>query len=63
MIPVTVHGNTYRSISAAWRELESPVPQITVRWRLKNGWSTEDAFSEPAVIPEDRCKFKGVRES
>ena len=61
MIPVTVFGNTYRSIAAARRELNSPVPEITVRWRLNNGWDPEDAFVEPAVDPVDRRTFAAVR--
>lgn len=61
MIPVTVYGNTYRSISEARRDLGSPVPEITIRWRLQNGWSPEWAFTAPAVEPEDRRTFAEVR--
>ena len=63
MIPVTVNGNTYKSISAAWRA-ESPegLPMITVRVRLKMGWHPEDAFSLPSVAPVDRRTFKEIRQ-
>ena len=58
MIPVQVNNNTYKSISAAWRE-ESPtsLPMITVRWRLKSGWNPDIAFLLPPVPPVIRCKF------
>ncbi len=59
MIPVKVGDITYKSIAEAWRELKSPVPQITVRWRLKNGWAPEDAFRIPAIAgPERRFGHK-----
>ena len=62
MIPVTIGNNTYKSISEAWRE-ESPagLAQITVRWRLKQGWSPEEAFLIPPVNPIDRRTFGEVR--
>ena len=61
MIPVQVNNNTYKSISAAWRE-ESPagLPQITVRWRVREGWPTDIAFLLPQVPPAIRCKFKSM---
>ena len=51
MIQITLNGNTYKSISAAWRA-ESPegLPMITVRWRIKNGWPMEAAFT---ILPID----------
>lgn len=62
MIPITVKGNTYKSISQAWRH-ESPdgLPQITVRVRLKLGWHPDDAFTLPKVDPQQRRKFPEVR--
>lgn len=62
MIPITIGGNTYKSISLAWRELSPPnLPQITVRWRLKQGWHVEDAFLMPPVAPEVRRINKELR--
>jgi hypothetical protein len=61
MIPVTVFGNTYKSISAARRELNSEVPEITIRWRLKNGWDPDLAFYHLPVLPELRRSFADVR--
>lgn len=57
MTPITVNGNTYNSIAAAWRE-ESPegLPQITVRVRLKMGWHPDDAFTLPSIEPVLRRK-------
>jgi len=64
MIPVQVNNNTYKSISAAWRELSPPdLPMITVRWRLKQGWEPFSAFLTPAVPAPKRRTFKGVRKS
>ena len=64
MIPITVGTNTYNSISAAWRAEAPPLlKEITVRLRLRNGWSIEDAFGEPTVIAEDRRMFKEVRDN
>ena len=59
MIQITVGDNTYNSISAAWRG-ESPdgLPMITVRWRIKNGWTTWSAFKIEPVDPEFRRIFK-----
>ena len=55
MKPITVKGNTYNSISAAWRE-ESPdgLPEITVRVRLNSKWAPDDAFTIPSIDPVDR---------
>jgi hypothetical protein len=52
MIPITIGNNTYKSISSAWRN-ESPegLKMVTVRWRLKNGWSTDHAFWTPMIPP------------
>ena len=62
MKPVTFEGYTYNSISAAWRALSPPgLPQITVRWRLNDGWRLGPAFLTPPVEPELRRKFKEVR--
>lgn len=62
MISITVNGNTYKSISEAWRE-ESPntLKEITVRLRLRAGWDPTNAFLTPVVPPEDRRTFKDVR--
>lgn len=62
MIRITINGDTYKSISAAWRAL-SPVglPMITVRWRLKNDWTPEEAFLLGPVEPTIRRNFKGYR--
>lgn len=62
MIPITVNNNTYNSISEAWRELSPPsLPEITVRWRLSNGWDAYEAFTTLPVDPVDRRKFPDVR--
>lgn len=61
MKQITVNGNTYKSISEAWRELESPVPEVTVRWRLKNGWTPEEAFNTEPVPPQTRRAMKNFR--
>ena len=62
MIPYTVNGNSYRSISEAWRE-ESPegLKEITVRLRLRLGWTPEQAFLTPKVPPTEARTFKDVR--
>lgn len=57
MIPVEVNGHTYKSISAAWRELSPEgLPMITVRWRLRNGWPTKYAFTDGPIVPVMRRK-------
>ena len=64
MIPITVNNNSYKSISEAWRELSPDgLREITVRLRLRNGWTPEDAFLTKVVPPEDRRTFKDVRVS
>lgn len=62
MKQITVNGNTYTSIAAAWRE-ESPEGLLltTVRWRLRTGWEPNMAFLVPVVDPEDRRMFALVR--
>ena len=58
-IQIKVDRNTYTSIAQAWRhEAAEGLPLITVRWRLKQGWDTRDAFWYPPVPPKDRRKFK-----
>jgi hypothetical protein len=62
MIPMTINGNTYNSIAAAWREeAVEGLPEITLRWRLKHGWIPEHAFNTPPVDPEVRRTFADVR--
>ena len=51
---ITVFGDTYTSIAAAYRALEPTVPLITVRWRLKNNWEPEQAFIMPMIPPRIR---------
>lgn len=63
MISIKVGKHTYRSIAEACREEKSPVPEITVRWRLKNGWSPEQAIREPRVPKRIRRKFKDLRKA
>ena len=61
-IQIKVGNNTYSSIAAAWRaESVADLPLITVRWRLKEGWDTNDAFWMPPVDPKIRRKFKKIR--
>lgn len=64
MIPITVRGDTYTSVAAAWREL-SPEGLLlnTVRWRLKHGWLPEEAILVPMVPPAERRTFKELRVS
>jgi len=62
MIPITVNGNTYSSISEAWREeAVADLPEITVRWRLNQGWHEDHAFNTPPVDPDVRRTFADVR--
>ena len=64
MIQIQVNNNTYKSIAAAWRELSpSGLPQITVRWRLKQGWEPYSAFLTPQVPAKKRRGFKEIRQS
>lgn len=59
MKPVTVRGNTYTSITAAWREVSPPgLSLVTVRWRLNNGWTETDALTLGTVPAESRRMFK-----
>jgi len=63
MIPIKVNGNTYKSISEAWRELSPEgLPEITVRWRLRNGWDVDWAFEMPPVPKHIRRNYKRLRE-
>ena len=50
MIEITVEGITYNNVRSAWRA-QSPegLPEITVRKRLKAGWSPDIAFWLPAI--------------
>ena len=62
MKPITVGNDTYTSSASAWRALSPDgLPQITVRWRLNNGWDALEAFTELPVPPIQRRTFKGVR--
>lgn len=61
MIPIQVGGNTYTSISAAWRGTGKQVPLITVRWRLRHGWRPYEALMLGVVPPKDRRTFKEFR--
>lgn len=58
MIPIVVNSHSYRSISEAWRA-ESPegLKEITVRLRLRLGWTPDDAFLIPKVPAVDRRTF------
>jgi hypothetical protein len=62
MKQITIEGNTYKSISAAWRA-ESPqgLPQITVRWRLNNDWDAYNAFKTLPVAERLRRVWKDHR--
>jgi len=61
---VTVREHTYSSIAEAWRQV-SPINLrlVTVRWRLRTGWSPEDAFTRNMVPPENRRTFKDLERS
>ena len=54
-IQVTVNGNTYNNVRAAWRA-ESPanLPEITVRKRLNAGWLPDLAFLISPIPPQLR---------
>jgi hypothetical protein len=62
MNPITVNGVTYTSVAAAWRA-QSPrnLKLVTVRWRLRDGWTADDAVTLGVVPPENRRTFKGLR--
>jgi hypothetical protein len=64
MNPITVGEVTYTSVAQAWRN-ESPegLSLTTVRWRLRNEWSAEDALRTPVVPPVERRGFKGQRDA
>ena len=56
-IEITVNGNTYNNVRAAWREeARYGLPEITVRARLKAGWDINMAFTMPAIPPYLRRK-------
>ncbi len=62
MKPVTVLGVTYTSVAEAWRQTSPQnLKLVTVRWRLRNGWSENDAFTLGVVPPENRRGFKEIR--
>lgn len=62
MKPITIKGNTYRSVASAWRNI-SPrgLTLEAVRWRLREGWSEEDAILVATVPPRNRRVFKALR--
>lgn len=63
MKPITVNNITYTSVVAAWRALSPEgLKLVTVRWRLREGWNNEDAFTIGTVPPQDRRNFKTIRE-
>ena len=55
-IPITVNGNTYNTIRAAWRDLAMPLglSEIAVRKRLRSGWNVADALLTPPIPPNLR---------
>ena len=54
-IEITVNGNTYNNVRAAWRAEARPgLPEITVRARLNAGWEIDDAFAWPPIPPSLR---------
>jgi hypothetical protein len=62
MKPITIKGNTYRSIASAWRNLSPKALTLeAVRWRLREGWSEEDAILVTTVHPRIRRVFKDLR--
>jgi hypothetical protein len=63
MNQVKVLNDTYSSVSEAWRELSPEgLPEITVRWRLSQGWPTYQAFKTPPIEPELRRLHKAERD-
>jgi hypothetical protein len=63
MKTITINDYTYTSISAAWRAVSPDnLPLVTVRWRLNNGWTPEDAFNLPPVTAKLRRLWKERRE-
>jgi len=63
-IQITVNGNTYNNVRAAWRA-ESPdnLPEITVRKRLTAGWIPDMAFLCHPIPAQARRTFKDIRMS
>ena len=62
-IQITVNGNTYNNVRAAWRA-ESPddLPEITVRKRLAAGWCVYMAFNFSPIEASGRRTFKSFRD-
>lgn len=62
MNPITINGVTYTSVAGAWRAV-SPrgLTLLAVRWRLREGWTPEEALLLAAVPPESRRTFKELR--
>lgn len=62
MNQIELDGITYPSVAAAWRA-QSPatLKLITVRLRLRAGWSIEDAFWYMPVDPMMRRGFQKFR--
>ncbi len=60
-IEVTVQGITYNNVRQAWREVSPDgLPEITVRWRLNQGWDSDIAFT---MLPiEATLRRKGHNE-
>ncbi len=60
--PITVGSNTYRSVAEAWRETSpAGLTLEAVRWRLREGWSEEEAILYDTVDPQNRRGFKDLR--
>lgn len=61
-VPIVVDGVRYNTIRDAWRAVAvGNLPEITVRKRLKAGWTPEDAFLTPVIPPRQRRGFKVLR--
>jgi hypothetical protein len=55
MKPIEVEGVVYQSIAGAFRALaKGDLKLITVRWRLRKGWTPEEALLTPPIPPEKR---------
>ena len=64
MKPITIKGNTYRSVASAWRNLSPATLTLeAVRWRLREGWHPEEAILLDTVHPRIRRVFKDLREN
>jgi len=61
MKPITVGNDTYTSIAAAARAI-GKAPLITIRWRLKNGWTPSEALGTPIIPPVLRRNNKSHRQ-